>query len=94
MVPAIAASKPISPERAALARAFDRAKSERLVCFPAGPGAWECKSYRQVEIGPRPQDVACNCVAGQRGLTCKHAACVVFCRKYHVRPIKRGAAAA
>jgi hypothetical protein len=86
--PAVATSKPLSPECAALARAFDRAKAERLVCFPAAQGVWECKSYTLVETGPRPQDVACNCLAGERGLTCKHSACVTFCRKYHVRPIK------
>jgi hypothetical protein len=32
--------------------------------------------------------VRCNCIAGQRGLTCKHGVCVAFCRKYHVRPIR------
>lgn len=81
-------SKPVSPQCAALARAFERARAERLVCYPAGQGAWECKSYTILETGPRSQDVICSCVAGQRGLTCKHAVCVIFCRKHGVRPIK------
>jgi hypothetical protein len=86
--PATLACKPLSPQCGALARAFERAKAERLVCFPAGRGVWECKTYTLIETGPRPQDVHCTCIAGQRGLTCKHGVCVAFCRKYHVRPIR------
>ncbi len=82
-------SKPVSPQCAALARAFERAKGEHLVCFPtATPGTWECKTYTLTERGPRPQDVTCTCVAGQRGLVCKHAVCVIFARKHGVRPLR------
>jgi hypothetical protein len=91
--PAVTQGKPVSPQCAALARAFERARSERLVCFPAGAGVWECKTYTLVETGPMPQDVACDCIAGQRGLVCKHSVCVVFCRKHHVRPIRPSAPA-
>jgi hypothetical protein len=72
----------------AMLRALDRAKVERLVAFQVSPTAWACKSYTLTVTGPRPQDVACNCIAGVRALVCKHAVCVIFCRKYGLHPIR------
>lgn len=71
-----------------LARAFDRAKAERLVAFRNADGTWSCKDYTLTVTGDRPQDVSCSCPAGARGLTCKHAVCVMFCRKHHVLPVR------
>jgi hypothetical protein len=72
----------------ALSRAFERAKAERLLTFRNEDGTWSCKSYTLTVTGERPQDVACSCPAGTRGLICKHAVLVMFCRKHHVRPIR------
>ena len=90
----VAQAPTLSPQCAALARAFDRAKAERLIAFQVSPTAWECKSYTLTVTGPRPQDLACSCIAGTRGLTCKHVATVAFARKYGLHPIRPVAAPA
>lgn len=83
----------LSPARADLLAAFERARKERLVCYPtATPGVWECKGYQVVETGPEPHQVRCDCAdCTFRERICKHGAVVVFCRKYGLRPIRPSA---
>ena len=83
-----------SPKTAPLARAFDRATDEKIVVYriDAGTlgvaaivdGVWTDKPYRLTVAGDQPQDVACDCPAGQHSLACKHLAAAIFSRKYGV----------
>ena len=41
--------------------------------------------------GPRAADVRCDCPAGHRGLVCKHAVPVIYCRKYNLHPVAKTA---
>jgi hypothetical protein len=82
------------PQTASLVRALDRATAERVVVYRIDSntlgvaaivdGTWTTKPYRIALLGSRPQDVACNCLAGQHARTCKHVAAAIFARKYHV----------
>jgi hypothetical protein len=77
-----------------LARAFNRATSERVVVYrrDAGRlgvatvvgGVWTDKPYCIRVIGPQPEDVTCDCPAGSYGRACKHLAVASFAREYHV----------
>jgi hypothetical protein len=92
--PAVATSKTLSPECAALARAFGRAVSEKIVVFRISPtslgvatvadGRWTRKPYTLSVVGERAQDVVCCCPASLKGRECKHRATGIFCRKYGV----------
>ena len=42
-----------------------------------------------IVTGPHATDVACDCKAGSRGLVCKHTVPVIYCRKYHLRPVAK-----
>jgi len=85
----VAQTPAISPVSGALARAFDRAKAERLIAFPNADGTWSCKSYTLTVDNPqRLAAVTCNCPAGRAGRICKHASCVIFARKHGLRPVR------
>jgi hypothetical protein len=84
----VAQAAKTSPKYAAMVRAFDRAKEERLIAFRNADGTWAVKSYTLTVTGTGAADVRCNCSAGSKGLVCKHLVCVTFCRKHGVRPIR------
>ncbi len=90
---------PPKPQR--LTRAFDRATAERVVVYRLDSntlgvavvvdGVWTAKPYRLTVLGARPQDLVCNCLAGQHDRTCKHLAAGIFARQhrvYAVQPVK------
>jgi hypothetical protein len=92
----------VSPQADPLVGAFERATAERIVVFRIDSitlgvaavvdGVWTEKPYRLTVLGARPQDLACNCLAGQHARTCKHVAVGIFARKYRVyavQPVKR-----
>lgn len=60
-----------------------RARDEGLSAERNADGTWTVKSYVLTFVGPRWHDITCTCQAGQHGRVCKHAAIVVFARKYH-----------
>jgi hypothetical protein len=84
----------LSPQAATLTRAFDRATTERVVVYRIDSetlgvaaivdGVWTAKPYRLTVLGARPQDLACNCLAGQHARTCKHLAAGIFARSHRV----------
>lgn len=80
---------PTRDPAAALLAALARAKAEKLVAYPNPDGTWSCRDHTIRVTGPRAQDVACDCAdATYRHRVCKHAVCVVFARKHHVRPVR------
>ena len=82
------------PQTATLARALERATVERVVVYRIDGetlgvasvvnGIWTDKPYRLTVLGARPQDLVCNCLAGQHARTCKHLAAGIYARQYHV----------
>ena len=87
--PAVAAqSTTCSPVRACWLRAWDRAKAEKLICYPNTDGSWSCKSYIVTVVGAGWSDLACNCAAGRNGRICKHASVVAKAIAVGVRPIR------
>lgn len=76
-----------TPEyEASYERALARAGKERLIASPHDDTTWFCKQYPITITGPNPEDVSCSC-AGGIATVCKHAACVIFCRRHGVRPV-------
>ena len=95
------AAPAVSPQADPLVGAFERATAERIVVFRIDSntlgvaavvdGVWTEKPYRLTILGARPQDLACNCLAGQHDRTCKHLAAGIFARQhrvYAVQPVK------
>ena len=77
-------------DTATLERALARAAAERLVAYPTcDSGVWKCKDYQVVLTGPGLLDVQCDCGdCVYRERLCKHSVCVVFARKYGLRPVR------
>ncbi len=83
-----------TPKQQAWIRAINRATAEHIVVYRVSPtllgvasvvdGQWTRKPYTVTITGQRPQDARCDCLAGQRGQTCKHLAAAVYARKHHV----------
>lgn len=81
-----------------LLRALARAAVERVVVYRRGPdalgvasvagGVWRRKDYLLTIVGPGAGDLACSCPAGRAGRPCKHLACGIFARKYHVYAVR------
>ena len=80
-----------------MVRGFNRAADEKLVIFRVNPTllgvasvahGWSLKPYSIAITGPRPQDVACECIAAKRGLECKHRSLAVYCRRHNVYALK------
>jgi hypothetical protein len=92
------------PQADPLVRALDRATSERVVVYRIDSetlgvasvvdGVWTAKPYRLAILGSRPQDLACNCLAGQHARTCKHLAAGIFARQNRVYAVQPAVQAA
>ena len=74
--------------QAAMVRAIERATAEKLIPYRNADGTWSVKDYTVTPFGPRPQDVFCNCVAGQANICCKHWAATTYARKHGLLPIR------
>lgn len=101
------AAPAVSPQADPLVGAFERATAERIVVFRIDSntlgvaaivdGVWTAKPYHLAILGARPQDLACNCLAGQHARTCKHVAAGIFARQHRVfavQPVKPAVQAA
>jgi hypothetical protein len=77
-----------SKTRTCWLRAWDRAKSEKLIPFRNADGTWSCKSYTIAITGPGWSDITCTCAAGRNGRICKHSAVVAFARANGLSPIR------
>jgi hypothetical protein len=77
-----------SPTRQCWLRAWDRAKSEKLIPFRNADGTWSCKSYTIAITGPGWSDITCTCAAGRNHRVCKHVAVVTKALAAGVRPIR------
>jgi hypothetical protein len=69
-------------------RAWDRAKSEKLIPFRNADGTWSCKSYTIAATGPGWSALSCTCAAGRNGRICKHVAVTAKAIAVGVRPIR------
>jgi hypothetical protein len=83
-----------SPTRQCWLRAWDRARTEKLIPFPNVDGSWSCKSYTIAVTGAGWSDLSCTCPAGRNGRVCKHVAVVAKSIAAGVRPIRPVPAAA
>ena len=92
------AAPALSPQVDPLVRAFDRATAERVVVYRIDSetlgvasvvdSVWTAKPYRLTVLGARPQDLVCNCLAGQHDRTCKHLAAGIFARQHRVYAVQ------
>jgi hypothetical protein len=76
-----------SPARQCWLRAWDRAKSEKLIPYRNADGSWTVKSYTISPVGPGWSDLACTC-AGNRHVACKHRAVVAKAVAVGIFPIR------
>ncbi len=85
---AMVAQTTCSPARQCWLRAWDRARTEKLIPFRNVDGSWSVKSYTVRVTGAGWSDLSCDCAAGRNGRTCKHAAVVAFARANGLSPIR------
>jgi hypothetical protein len=87
------AQAPCSPTRQCWLRAWDRARTEKLIPYRNADGSWNVKFYTITVTGPGWSDLSCNCAGGSHSRICKHAAVVAFAISAGVRPIRPEVAA-
>ena len=90
MVPVTTTQTPAtcSPVRACWLRAWDRAKSEKLIPYRNADGSWSVKGYTVAITGPGWSDLSCSCAAGRNHRICKHQAVTAKAIAVGVLPIK------
>ncbi len=90
MVPVQTSANPAtcSPVRACWLRAWDRAKTEKLIPYRETATTWAVKTYTITVTGAGWSDLSCSCPAGRSGRICKHAAVVAKAIVAHVLPVR------
>ncbi len=85
---AMVAQTTCSPARQCWLRAWDRARTEKLIPFRNVDGTWTVKSYTVRVTGAGWSALSCDCAAGRNTRVCKHVAVTAKAIAAGVRPIR------
>ncbi len=76
-----------SPARQCWLRAWDRARTEKLIPYLNADGTWSVRGYTITVTGKGWSDLACTCPGG-RHIACKHRSAVAKAIAVGVRPMR------